>query len=158
MAESARHVDGLALSARPAGTVRVAARAADLVAPDAERLACAGVAARALDRIAPRRASVLVPLATESEPAWRMRAPSGAGRGAHVALRVTAFARAHRVACAAEAGLRSRLGGMARDEAGAVYARSERIVEQEALGQDRDRDAVARRAGPLTVARRAEIA
>lgn len=121
----------------------------------AQHLAGAVVAARAGRRIATRFASVLVVRAGEPDPARRMRAL--AIEAGDAARDVTARAAIRGVACGAGAWIRARLECVTRGEPGAVHARAERIAEPQLRRQHGDGLTVARRAGPLGVARLARV-
>lgn len=156
MAKATRHIDRLAQGARPPCAVRVAAHAADFVAPHAERFATTRVAARALERIAPRGAAVIVGLTAQTDPARRVRALR-AVRDRDAATLMASIAGRDRVARGAEAALGARFGAVTTEEAGAVHAVARRVEEAHSLGEDRDGLAVATRTEGVGVARRAEV-
>src|SRR4051812_34218842 len=76
MAHPARH-RRQRLAARPAGRMRIAADATDLVALHAQLLAGAAVARRACRRIAARFAAMLVLARGQPDPARRVRTTGG---------------------------------------------------------------------------------
>jgi len=133
--------------------MRTATDTADLVTADAQHLAGTVVAARARDRIAPGLAAVLVVDGTDPSR-WMRAAAAIAGDSA---IAVTARAAIGAVAGRARAGLGLGLERVAREEAGAVDTRRERIAEVERRRQHGGRLAMTLGAELLAMAALAQI-
>lgn len=130
---------GLRRSAwRPARRVRVAARRAHPVAPDAERFARAPVARLTRHRIAPGGGPVLVgPARAGAHPARWVRVSRGWRRRLEALLAVALGAGARRVTRGAQPRIAPRFLGVSSEEAGSMHPGRKRIRERHALGRDR---------------------
>ena len=158
MAEAARQIVCFAQPAIEAWRVRIAARAAHHVAAHAERFAGPGVTARTGQWIHARRLSVRVRGAWRAGPAWRMRVASRGVLPRDTETGVAVDAEELAVTDHTLPWVHCGLLIVNADEVRPVHGAAHGLVEAEPRGNRRHRDAVARRALALRVARGAEVA